>query len=223
MIKGFIETSFVDWPGRSCAVLFTGGCNLRCPFCHNHPLVIRPREMEDLDTDAVLARLAALKEWLGGVCVTGGEPTLHHDLPTLLLRLRETGLALKLDTNGTNPEMLGDIVAGRLVDMIDMDVKAPLDDGETYAAAAGVRVDMDAVRESVALLADSGLPHRFRMTVVPGLHHRDDIIRWKESLPPGSDLKLQSFRPGETLDPAFSARPPFTDSEFAALEELVHL
>jgi len=220
MLKGFIETSFVDWPGRSCAVVFTGGCNFRCPFCHNHPLVTRPHDMDDIDQDAVISRLESLKKWLGGVCVTGGEPTLHRDLPVLLSRLRKTGLAVKLDTNGTNPDLLRELIGQGLVDMIDMDVKAQLD-AERYAAAAGMDVDIGVVRQSISLISGSSLPHRFRMTVVPGLHDREDIIRWKDCLPPGSELKLQSFRPGETLDPAFAALTPFTDSEFAALEEII--
>ena len=221
MIKGFIETSFVDWPGRSCAVVFTGGCNFRCPFCHNHPLVTRPQEMEDIGPEKVLSRLEGLKKWLGGVCVTGGEPTLHKGLPGLLARLKGAGFAVKLDSNGTNPGMLAELIGRGLVDMIDMDVKAPLDDEEAYARAAGVRPDLAAVRESVSLLAASPVPHRFRMTVVPGLHRREDIRRWRAGLPPGAEVKLQNFRPGETLDPSFSSLTPFTAEEFAGLQAAI--
>ncbi|MGC1401997.1 MAG: radical SAM protein, partial [Thermodesulfobacteriota bacterium] len=105
-IKGFIETSFLDWPGKICAVLFLPSCNLRCPFCHNHELVLHPELLSPYPWDHIQKRLLALRSWLDGVCVTGGEPTLHPDLPELLGQIRHLGLLVKLDTNGTRPEVL---------------------------------------------------------------------------------------------------------------------
>ncbi len=221
MIKGFIETSFVDWPGRSCAVIFTGGCNLCCPFCHNYPLVLDPESLPSIGTEEIITRISAVKKWLGGVCVTGGEPTLHHSLPDLLARLRACGLSIKLDTNGTRPRALAGIIEQGLVDMIDMDVKAPLDDHK-YRLAAGTGVDLDLIRESIELIKDSGLDYRFRITVTPRLHQPGDIIAWKNDLPAGATLKLQNFRPGQTLDPDFADSEVFSDEEFAAMEELIY-
>jgi len=220
MIRGFIETSFVDWPGRSCAVIFTGGCNLRCPFCHNHPLVLAPEDFPPLDPDEIIARIMTVGKWLGGICVTGGEPTLHQGLPDLLIRLAETGLPIKLDSNGTRPEVLARIIDQDLVEMIDMDVKAPLEQ-KRYRAAVGVDIDLDLIRRSINLIATSGLAHRFRMTVLPNLHQESDIMAWHRELPQGSARKLQNFRPGQTLDPALAAATVFTDQEFAELEKIL--
>ncbi len=220
MIRGVIETSFVDWPGRSCAVVFTGGCNLRCPFCHNHPLVLDHQSLPAIGINEIMSRIAPLEKWLGGICVTGGEPTLHKELPELLAALRPTGLAIKLDSNGTNPRVLARLIEAKLVDMIDMDVKAPLDT-EKYRLAAGNEVDIAAIRASIAIIGQSGVAHRFRMTVTPSLHQVADIIAWKKDMPPGSPLKLQKFRRGQTLDPAFAAAEVFSDKEFVSLERLI--
>ena len=218
-IKGFIESSFVDWPGKVAAVLFLPGCNLRCPFCHNRDLVLTPQIFEDYPLETVISGLREYEGWLDGVVITGGEPTLHPGLPSLLEALRETGLPLRLDTNGTRPDVLNSLIAQGLIDAAAMDVKAPLDPAR-YNIAAGTPVDVELVRKSTRLLAGSGLDVTFRTTVVPGLHDEEALRAIARELG-GRPLTLQNFRPAEALDPAFNGIKPFTEKEFTALKECV--
>lgn len=200
-IKGFLETSFLDWPGRLAAVVFLGGCNFRCPFCHNAELVIEPHRLASIPLATVLGRLRALRGWVGGIVVSGGEPTLSPRLTELLGRIRAQGFDVKLDTNGSCPEVLAKLIARRLVQAIDMDLKAPLEPAR-YAALAGVPVRLELIRASIDLVRLSGLPHRFRTTYVPGLLDPAAIGRLRASTPPGSPHHLQGFDPRRVLDPA---------------------
>lgn len=218
-IKGFLETSFIDWPGCLCSVVFLGSCNFRCPFCHNHALVLAPQSFETIPLEHVLARLAAMRPWLGGVCVTGGEPTLAPDLADLLRAFKATGVPVKLDTNGTRPEVVEALLAEGLLAMIAMDVKAPLEQAK-YNACAGVAVDLAAIRRSIERIKSSGLPHQFRMTVLPRLHSEADIVTWRDTLA-GSPLKLQNFNPQSPLAAEFSQEKGFAPDDFAVLQAIV--
>ena len=215
-IKGFLETSFVDWPGKLAAVVFLPGCNFRCPFCHNAELVEGGEDLPDIPLPAVLERIGELCGWVEGVVITGGEPTLHADLPDLLGALKGAGLLVKLDTNGSRPEVLRHLMEEGLVDAVDMDLKAPLR-GEEYSRLAGVPVDVDLVRASLELLGRGRLPHRFRTTYVPGLLDGRSVGDIARALPPSSEYVLQPFRPGRTLDAALGEVPP---PEEAAMEGL---
>ncbi len=199
-IKGFLETSFLDWPGRLAAVVFLGGCNFRCPFCHNAELVLEPHRLPSIPLDAVLGRLRALRGWVDGIVVSGGEPTLSPRLPELLGRIRGQGFDIKLDTNGSCPELLAKLAARRLVQAFDMDLKAPLEPAR-YAALAGVPVRLELIRASIDLIRNSGLPHRFRTTYVPGLLDPAAIVRLRAAAA-GSPHVLQAFNPKRVLDPA---------------------
>ena len=199
-IKGFLETSFLDWPGRLAGVIFLGGCNFRCPFCHNAELVIEPHRLPSIALETVLERLRALRGWVDGIVVSGGEPTLSPRLPELLGRIRAEGFDVKLDTNGSCPEVLAKLAARRLVQAIDMDLKAPLEPA-LYAALAGVPVRLELIRASMDLIRLSGLPHRFRTTYVPGLLDPAAVGRLRAATPPGSAHVLQGFNPQRVLDP----------------------
>jgi len=214
-IKGFLETSFIDWPGCSCAVLFLGGCNFRCPFCHNHPLVLAPTELLSLDLEEILVRLRPLHAWLGGVCVSGGEPTLTPELPELLKRLKTGGFQVKLDTNGSRPKVLAELLSAGLIDQVAMDVKAPLEQ-PLYNRCCGTTVDLELIRESIDLLKGSRVAHQFRMTVVPGFHSVPEVRRWREQLG-GTNLKLQNYSPHSVLDPALARGRSYSEVEFSDL------
>ena len=207
-IGGFVPVSLCDYPCRVAAVVFVQGCNFRCPFCHNGHLV-PPEAATALDEDAVLARLRERRTRLGGVVVSGGEPTLQPDLPLFLLRLKSLGLAVKLDTNGSRPDVLELLLAEALVDYIAMDLKAPW---EKYARLTGGSRDLVLLRRSLRLVAASGLPHEFRTTRVEPLLSAEDCVAIARLVPPGSIHKWQRFRPEHSLDPALretapSARP----------------
>ncbi|MBU2547522.1 MAG: anaerobic ribonucleoside-triphosphate reductase activating protein, partial [Proteobacteria bacterium] len=133
-IKGFLETSFIDWPGQVASVLFLAGCNFRCPFCHNHGLVLRPDDYPGLSWNSIRDRLARFPGWIDGVVITGGEPTLSPGLADLAREIKDMGFQVKLDTNGGRPEVLAGLIEADLLDHVAMDVKGPLDD-VSYARA----------------------------------------------------------------------------------------
>ncbi len=197
-IGGFVPVSLCDYPCRVAAVIFTQGCNFRCPFCHNGHLV----EQEGralLDEMTVLARIAERSKHLGGVVISGGEPTLQGDLPDFLHRLKQFGLAIKLDTNGSQPDVLQGLFADRLVDYVGMDIKAPWD---KYDRLAGQGCDTLLLRRSLRLIAASGLPHEFRTTRVEALLSAEDCSEITRQIPASSTHKWQRFRPEHSLDPA---------------------
>jgi len=219
-IKGFVDLSLVDWDGKLSAVLFLPRCNFRCPFCHNYALVLHPDEAETIPSDRVERHLRMQKNWLDGVCVTGGEPTVHADLPAFCSRLKDLSLAVKLDTNGANPQMLKDLIEERLIDYVAVDIKAPLT-VEKYSKAIGVDAKnfLSKVKETIRMLLNSGMDYEFRTTVVPTLHHAKDIEAISRDIKGCKKYVLQKFGADvrkKTLDPAFSKLQAFTDEEMKA-------
>jgi len=200
-VGGFLAQSLVDWPGHIAAVMYTSGCNSRCPYCHNPELVL-PAEFGSpplISFDEVLARITRNRKLLGGVVVTGGEPTIHQSLPDALRALKGLDLKVKLDTNGSCPEMLGHLLDLELVDEVAMDIKAPLE-SEPYWRLTGIRCSPELIgkiRDSILLLRRSGVSHRFRSTLVKGLHTTEDVVAMAESF--GKMITFQRFRPGRTL------------------------
>jgi pyruvate formate lyase activating enzyme len=219
-IKGFLETSFLDWPGRICAVLFLPYCNFRCPYCHNHPLVMNPDRYPSLAPEEVIDRLHPYREWIDGVCVTGGEPTLHPELPVLIGKIRRHRFAVKLDTNGSNPDMLERLIEGGQIDSVAMDVKAPLDRFH-YRRAAGVSVDLERIVRSIEILKRGKVEYQFRMTVVPGLHREEDIRSLGNRLRAGERLVLQNFNPENPLDSSLRETQPYDPIHVKRMEREV--
>ncbi len=197
-IKGFVRTSMVDWPGRITSVVFLGGCGFRCPACHNHRLVLEPASIPDYPLEEILDYLDKWRSWIDGVTVSGGEPTLRKDLPRLLGLFRDRGLQIKIDTNGSNPSMLEDLLDRDLVDAVSMDVKAPLTTVE-YSRVAGVHVDTDVIRRSIGLLRSSDVEVGFRTTVIPGLVEERQLAQIRKSLGSDSHFIVQPFRNLDTL------------------------
>lgn len=198
-IKGFIRTSFLDWPGNVCSVVFLGGCGFRCRACHNPQLVLDPGSLPDFPLEEILQYLELRSGWIDGVTVTGGEPTSDRQLPNLLRTFRSLGLRIKLDTNGALPHVLEDLLENDLVDAIFMDVKAPLTP-EAYAKVAGVPVDVAAIGRSIDLLKGSSVQVRFRTTVIPGLVEEPELAQISAALGHVDHFAIQAFRKLETLD-----------------------
>lgn len=219
-VKGFLEVSFTDWPGEVVSVLFLPGCNFRCPFCHNYPLWCDPQRFEDVPLDYIFYKLESQKEWIDGVCITGGEPTLHVGLKDLIRSLKEKRFKVKLDTNGSNPEVLKELVEEGLLDFVAMDVKAPLDPF-SYRRATGVPVDMDRIWESIRFLKEGHVPYLFRITVVPSLHTEEDLLRLAYQLSGSSKLLLQNFNPTNAFNPSFRQQAPYPTEYLKGLQEKI--
>lgn len=177
-IAGLQKTTLLDYPGKIACTVFLPGCNLRCPFCHNASLVLPDRLQTIMTPDDLMAFLQTRIRKLDGVCITGGEPTLHYDLPELLRRIHSLGFSVKLDTNGSRPEMLRAILQEGLADYVAMDIKnAP----EKYAETCGGIDILPQAAESIRLLMESGVDYEFRTTVVHPFHTPKDLAaigRW---------------------------------------------
>jgi len=214
-IKGIEKFSSRDFPGHISSTVFLGGCTFRCPYCHNAELVLRPETIQTMPVDIFLSYLDGRKGWLEAVCLTGGEPLLHEDVEDLVRVVRERGLLVKLDTNGSFPERLEGLLGAGLLDWVAMDVKAPL---ERYREVTRSNVDVERIVRSADILRASGVRHTFRTTVVPGLVGKDDVIKIGEWLDSAASYVIQQFVPQTTIDPAFLAVKPYSREE---LEEIV--
>jgi pyruvate formate lyase activating enzyme len=214
-IKGIEKFSSRDFPGHISSTIFLGGCTFRCPFCHNAELVLRPETIPSMAADWFLSYLDSRKGWLEGICFTGGEPLLHEDVEDLIRVVRERGLLVKLDTNGSFPDRLEALLALGLVDWVAMDIKAPLD---RYRDVTRSTVAVEKIVRSVDLLRSAGIRHHFRTTVVPGLVGKDDVVKIGEWLRGEDRYLIQQFVPQTTIDPAFLEVKPFSRT---ALEEIV--
>ncbi len=211
-IAGLIKQSLVDYPGEIAAVIFTQGCNLRCPFCHNGHLVTRPGKLADqyVPEPVILSFLAERKGFLDGLVITGGEPTLHHDLPELVRKVKELGYLVKLDTNGTNSAMLEFLLTNQLLDYVAMDLKAP-PELKAYQEACGnlSLEDFFNIRNSINLLLTTQVKAEFRTTIVPGLHEEEDIIAIARYIEGARLYSLQQFNPEVTLQVNYETVVPY--------------
>ena len=222
LIKGLQKLTLLDYPGKIACTVFLGGCNFRCPFCHNGSLVLPERMGETISKEDFLAFLDSRRGRLQGVCVSGGEPTLQPDLPELLYEIKSRGFSVKLDTNGTNPEMLSALVSDGLVDYVAMDIKNSL---AKYAETAGVknaecRVQsaeflLHNVKESASLLMQGRVDFEFRTTLMKEFHTRDDMRAIGEWLRGDEKLFLQTYR--EEGDLIVGGFTPFTREETESL------
>lgn len=190
---GMEKLSLVDFDSHLACTLFTGGCNYRCPFCHNSPLI---RMQAPLELEEIIKFLNARKKMLDAVVITGGEPTLHLVLPEVIKKIKELGYKIKLDTNGTNPTMLKELIDNKLIDYVAMDIKTQLN---KYQIVTGVNDPLlEKVKESINILKTSGIDYEFRTTLVKEYHTEKDIYEIKELLLGAKKLFLQKFILRET-------------------------
>ena len=192
LIGGFQPFTLSDFPGRTAAIVFTQGCNFRCPYCHNRRLWPNaPHAVDPPTAEEVLALLSKRRGYLRGLVITGGEPTLQTDLISFIREVKQLGMAVKLDTNGSRPNILEDLLVEALVDYIAMDVKAPWN---KYALICGRGVDLSAIRQSIGIIAASVVPHHFRTTFFKTLLSQSDIEAIRNMLPPHSNFRIQPHR-----------------------------
>lgn len=202
-IGGFVKSSLIDWEGKVAAVIFTKGCNFRCGYCHNPSLVLPELidRTEDIDEKTVLDFLAERNNWLDGVVMTGGEPTIHRDLPVLLEEIKSLGYSLKLDTNGTNPCMLEKIIKNKLVDYIAMDIKN-LPEKNLYGKISGIQITDDIIEKimaSILLLNNTAIEVEFRTTIIPGIHDETTIKLIQTLLGKNKKYRTNLYRDGITI------------------------
>lgn len=216
---GIQPTSLIDYPGQLCCTVFTRGCNLRCPYCHNASLVVGGRSNPGLPGSAVLAHLRRRGGLLDGLCLTGGEPLLHPGLLEFVAQVRALGFKVKLDTNGTRPEPLAALLSAGLLDYVALDYKAPL---SKYREAVGGPFPQGAFLSTLRLLRNGGIAYEVRTTVVPGLLKGEDLVAIARELTPGERYVLQQFRPTPgLLQPAYRRLTPYPDRALLQMKGLV--
>ena len=220
-IKKMIETSLIDWEGKIVSTLYVSSCNFRCPFCYNCDLVLNPDSFSDVSEKEIDGYLVERKDFIDGICMSGGEPTLDPDLPGYFKRIKEKGFLIKLDTNGTNPRMLEELLSNNLVDYLAMDIKSSLN-FDHYGQAAGIKdkILLERVKESIRLIMGSAVEYEFRTTVVPLLHTEETILEIAASISGAKRYVLQSFSATEkTLDPSFQKIKSYASEKIRELSE----
>lgn len=216
-IGGLQKTTLLDFPDKLACIVFTQGCNFRCPYCYNTELISLPNSEEEESTDFFWEFLESRKNLLDGVCITGGEPLLHEDLPEFIRKIRERGFQVKLDTNGSFPECLEELLRQELVEYVALDVKTS---PEEYHALSGFPGARERVWHSLEILRNSGIPFECRTTLVPRFHSKKTLVNlgtWIQGIPL---WVLQRFRPGKTLDPSLAKERSFRSAEMEAFREI---
>lgn len=217
-IKGVQKLSLIDYPPYMVATVFLANCDFRCPYCQNPDLIKNPDKLPTITEEELIEFLKSRKKWLDGICITGGEPCIHKELPELIKRIKELGFKIKLDTNGSKPEMIKVLINEQLIDYIAMDIKAPLDN---YEEVTQVKVDKEKIKESVDFIISSGIDYEFRLTCVPTLHKEEDFVKIGEWLKDCKRFFIQQFSPKICLNKEFENIKPFTEVRLKKFKEIL--
>lgn len=218
-IKGLQKTTLVDYPNKVACTIFLPKCNFRCAFCYNKDLVIDYEKLPTISEEEILDFLEKKKKWLDSVVFTGGEPLLHKELPLFIKKIKEMGFLIKVDTNGSNPKMLKELIDNKLVDYIAMDIKASL---EKYDKVAGVKVNKEKIKQSIDILRNSDIDSELRLTCVPTLHSKEDIKKIGEWLKGNKKMFIQQFQPKEKMINASLLNvKPFSKEELEEFKEIL--
>lgn len=219
-IGGLQRLTLIDYPGRLAVTVFIIGCDFRCPFCYSPELVLpekiknQPRISEKDFFDFLKKR----KGLLEGVVICGGEPTIHQKLPDFCEKIKKLGYLVKLDTNGSNPEMLKKLINEKLIDYVAMDIKAPK---AKYSEAAGVKVNIKKIEESIDILKKGKIDCEFRTTVVPTIHKKEDILKIAQWIRSAKKYYLQNFRPEKTINPKFEKIKPYPQEYLLEIQKAI--
>ena len=208
--------SLIDYPGKISAIIFTQGCNFRCPYCHNPELVDQKLYQPCLPEKDILEFLRTRQGKLDAVTITGGEPTLQDDLIPFIQKIHEIGFAVKLDSNGSRPDVLARLIRDQLLDYIAMDVKAP---AEKYQNVVMAPVTIDAIRESIRHVLKAKIPYEFRTTVVPSLLTSKDLLAIAQEITGAKRFALQKFQPNRTLNKRYVEEKTYSDEEFLKIKK----
>ena len=215
---GFQKLTLLDFPGQVACTLFTKGCNFYCPFCHNAPLVNKLEEASSYPEEEILAFLKKRQGVLEGVCITGGEPLIHPDLPDFIKKVKSLGYKVKLDTNGSFPEKLKELVSCQLVDYVAMDIKNSF---PKYPLTAGnFNVDISKIEESIDFLLEGNVPYEFRTTVCDNLHTIEDIEAICQRIKGADKYFIQNFlNSGNIIGKDLSPLPEETIRAMCAISQ----
>lgn len=196
-IHGLIKTTLLDYPQHIASTIFTGGCNFRCPFCHNKDLVLHPNSLPLIQEEEIFTLLKKRQGVLDGVCITGGEPTLQGDLVEFIRKIKDLGLLVKLDTNGYRPEILRTLLFENLLDYVAMDIK---NSPNKYAITSGIpHLDLEKINESIQLLLTSSISYEFRTTIVSELHTTQDMVDIGQWLQGAKHYFLQEYKESDSV------------------------
>jgi len=213
LILGLQKTTLLDYPEKIASTIFTGGCNFRCPYCHNRDLVMPPADVLTYSIEEIFEHLNSKKRVLDGVCITGGEPTLHKDLPDFISKIKDMGLLVKLDSNGTNPAMLKELIDNNLVDYVAMDIKHSKEKYDSIACM--VNYNLSPIEESVELLKEGKIDYEFRSTIMKECHCASDMKEIGKWLQGAKAYYLQSYKESDqVINPIFSPHSKETLESF---------
>jgi pyruvate formate lyase activating enzyme len=216
LIGGLQKTSLVDYPGNIVATIFLQGCNFKCHFCHN-PELLSKGTNNNISEEEVLSFLDSKKRLIDGVCITGGEPTIHNDLIDFIKKIKDKGFLVKLDTNGSNPDMVKELIDKKLVDYIAMDVKVKFDN---YYVVAGNNINIEKIKKSIELIKESGINYEFRTTLHPSFHTKEDILWIAKYLKGAKKYVLQQFYfKNKIVNPKYKDIDPFSEEEIKEIKK----
>jgi len=214
-IGGLQKVSLIDYPGLICGIVFLQGCNFKCPYCHNPELVDSKLFKPGIRENEVLEFLNTRKGKLDAISITGGEPTIQEDLTSFIKQIKKMGFAVKLDTNGSQPQVINNLLAEKLLDFIAMDIKAPL---EKYKNIINTQVDPESIKESISLILEAKIPYEFRTTIVELQLEENDILQIGKLIAGASKYVLQKFVPTKTLDKKFLKEKSFSDEKLQKIK-----
>ena len=217
-IGGFQKFSLIDYPNKITAIIFTQGCNFRCPYCHNPELVEPKLFSQPIPEDEIFSFLEKRKGKLEAVEITGGEPTLQPDLIEFTKKIKDMDFLVKLDSNGTNPNIVEKAIKNKLVNYLTMDIKAPL---EKYSDVVKANVDTDKIKHSIDLIMNSGINYEFRTTVVKSLLDKDDLRKIGKLIKGVRLYALQKFVPSKLLDAEFLKETNYSNEEFEEFQQMM--
>jgi pyruvate formate lyase activating enzyme len=215
-IGGLQQFTMIDYPDKTAAIVFTLGCNFRCGYCHNPELVLPEKFNPSLDEDKIFEFFKTRIGKLDAISITGGEPTLQKDLPQFMKKVKDLGFLIKLDSNGTNPKMLKEIIDHKLVDYIAMDIKAPL---EKYEEVIQAQINLEDIKKSIQMIMDSGIEYEFRTTIVKSQLSVADLIDIGKLIKGAEIYYLQKFVPSKANDEEFLKKTTYSDEEFKEIRK----
>ena len=219
-IGGLQKTTLIDFPGRIAATIFLCGCNFRCPWCYSSELVLpeKIKNQPKITEKEFFGFLKSRKGLLEGVVICGGEPTINKDLPDFIKKIKNLGFSVKIDTNGSSPQMLKNLIDKKLIDYVAMDIKGPK---EKYSQFIGTKLNIRKIQKSIDVLKQGKVDYEFRSTILPLVHKKEDIIEMAKWISGAKRYYLQNFRPEKTLNPNFEKIKPYSQEFLLEIQEAI--